>query len=1121
MKRTNPLLLVIASLCLAASLGAQTFIGANVGNPQLAGSVTSNPDGTLTIVGGGDDIWNASDNFYYYYTSVTGQVWEAKVRVRDLQGPDWWSKCELMVRVPDASGTPKGPDAFFAAMVTRTAGQNQLAPQWRATRGGGADWNAFDQTIAPPYPDAWLRITRSGSVLSMWHGTDGVNWTKYCDINTARTGWGFGQAFPDPLLVGVAVTAHNNTDPTGGIAVVSDLSVTVTPHVPTLTALTQVQDATTYVGCNAFFSFAATNSALANSPLGAGNYRWYKNDQLQTSANTAQYGFLAAAGDQGAKVYCTASLPGAATITSATGTVTVLAATEYEGVLKYEYFPGSSRAALLAGSYGPPARVSARTSSEAPWDYADNYGARLSGLFVPPADGNYTFFIAADDDADLYLGTNASPASAQLIAQEVGWSPRNNWVTMGGGPDGANMKKRSDLWSPDGMSYPGIMGYPLVGGQKYFIAAVHREGNGGDNLSILWKLASDPDPVDGDQPNLTGSQIRMLTWAPTYLNITQQPVDKTVFEGLDVVLSVAVTTDAELTPVYQWQRNQANLPGKNTPTISFPAVLADHGAKYRCVITLPGTGMSVTSDEITLTVQASVFITGLVKQEIWGPNNSSFTRVGVENDAYGPPNTSRFITVFDTSDFADNYVQRLSTWFRPPQNGNYVFLISSDDDCDLFVSTTDDPVDKRLVAQQTGWNGNREWSTATGQRSSASYTPDNGATYPYSGGITMNANQQYYIEAVHHEGAGGDNLSVYFLLLGDAVPANGTPSNLQGQRVGLKLPAPTSLALSSQPQDTSVSAWHQAIFTVGVTTDALYPPTYQWRKKGSAIANATTSVYSLLTSTNDNGASFDCIVTLSAYGSVTSAPALLTVRQDTQLVSGRLREEYFPAASLDALVYGNIGAPSQLNLWTIFESRTNIADNFSRRVSGFFIPDETADYVFLTSSDDASNVYISTDDQPRNKYLIAQQGNWNGARIWDTATGQRSSETWSPDGGMTMPYSAGIHLLAGNRYYIEGIHREGGGGDNFAVTFKKIGEANPADGTAPLLTGSLIAYMQAPPTLTITPSGANVVISWSPGGGHLESSPVLGPDAVWTSEGAANPRTLPATGAKYFKVVIP
>lgn len=1130
-------LAISAGLALwAVSAYGQAFTGADVGTPALPGSVTGTPPGVQTITGGGSDIWGTTDNFYYYYATVSAQEWDAVVRVQDLQGPDTWTKCELMVRWPDSSGTPKGPDPFIAAMTTRTGGQNQVAPQWRTSRGGNADWNALGQTVRPSYPDTWLRVTRVGSLFTMYYGTDGTTWTKYVDIDTAKTdlvgsdnGTTFGTPWPNTVLVGVAVTAHNDSDLSGGVATVSDLKITITPTTPTLSVVTDVQDTSAYVGGNAFFLFQATNTAIPNGYVG--DYQWYKNGSPVPNATASRYAFVAGPADEGAKIHCVASL-GAASVNSSTGTVTVLPATEYIGYLKYEQFRGQSRGAINSGNYGIPDNVWANNSGDGPYDYADNYASRMSGYFVAPTTGKYVFFVAADDDTDLYLSTDENPSNARLIAQEMGWSQRRYWISSGDG-NNANMK-RSDNWTPDeGATYPWGEGISLMASQKYWIATVHHEGGGGDNVGIYYKLLDDPDPTDGTPSNLTGDNIIMLTKPANTLNITKQPTDYTTYEGLKAVFSVAASTDAELTPLYQWQRNGVDMAGRTAPNLSFDAALADDGAKYRCVITVPPTGLTVTSDEATLKVNTSVWLPGLVKQEIWGPNNNSVTRAQVEAGSAGDPTSMQFLTMFDTSDFAENYVQRLVTYFVPKTTGKYVFLVSSDDDSDLFVSTDEDPANKQLVAQQTGWNANRNWSGATGQRNSDEFVdPTTGAT-PGFGGISMTAGKRYYIEGVHHEGTGGDNFAAYVMVYGDLAPADGTESNLRGDLIQLKLPAATRLEITQQPQSVTTHGWDQAVFSIEIDTDALYPPTYQWRRNGVNIPTATGKVYSLITEPSDSGAVFDCVVTLAAFGSTTSSPATLTVLGDAVFTPAKLKQEYFSGAAFDDVINGNVGAPTSVALWDIFEGAVDIADNYTRRVTGMFIPPVDGKYVFFTSSDDQSNFYISTDDKPSNKRLVAQQTGWNSTRTWNTdptgqaAVDQRRSDRWSPDGGTTVPYYEGIPLSQGVKYYIEGVHREGGGGDNFAVTFKLIDDVDPVDGDAPLLTGDVIGYMAAPaapekPTITVSSTGGNIRIEWTPAGGHLESSPALGPGATWTSEGTANPATLPISGgAKFFRVVVP
>ena len=72
------------------------------------------------------------------------------------------------------------------------------------------------------------------------------------------------------------------------------------------------------------------------------------------------------------------------------------------------------------------------------------------------------------------------------------------------------------------------------------------------------------------------------------------------------------------------------------------------------------------------------------------------------------------------------------------------------------------------------------------------------------------------------------------------------------------------------------------------------------------------------------------------------------------------------------------------------------------------------------------------------------------------------------------------------------------------------------------------AYVPTQPTLAIGlggPGGTNFVVSFTPTGGRLEWSPVVGPGAVWqpvTPDPYATPFIIPATNAsQFFRVVDP
>ncbi len=97
------------------------------------------------------------------------------------------------------------------------------------------------------------------------------------------------------------------------------------------------------------------------------------------------------------------------------------------------------------------------------------------------------------------------------------------------------------------------------------------------------------------------------------------------------------------------------------------------------------------------------------------------------------------------SNILDNYGQRMSGYFIPPTTGAYTFYIASDDESQLYLSTTDLVADKKLIAYVKGHCASRDWTSFPSQKSTA---------------ISLSAGQRYYIEALHKEGSGGDNLAV-------------------------------------------------------------------------------------------------------------------------------------------------------------------------------------------------------------------------------------------------------------------------------------------------------------------------------------------------------------------------
>jgi regulation of enolase protein 1 (concanavalin A-like superfamily) len=160
------------------------------------------------------------------------------------------------------------------------------------------------------------------------------------------------------------------------------------------------------------------------------------------------------------------------------------------GVLR-EYWtgvPGNLVADLLAAAsypHSPSGRDMLTRFEAVDWanpvaasTWADDYGQRIRGWIHPPATGDYIFWIAGDNRCEVYLAEDEQPATARRIALVPGWTAFREWTKY------AEQK-----------SAP----IRLVAGRRYYIEAVHKEGEGADSISVGWskpgELATAPSEV--------------------------------------------------------------------------------------------------------------------------------------------------------------------------------------------------------------------------------------------------------------------------------------------------------------------------------------------------------------------------------------------------------------------------------------------------------------------------------------------------------------------------------------------------------------------------------------------------------------------------------------------------
>ncbi len=113
--------------------------------------------------------------------------------------------------------------------------------------------------------------------------------------------------------------------------------------------------------------------------------------------------------------------------------------------------------------------------------------------------------------------------------------------------------------------------------------------------------------------------------------------------------------------------------------------------------------------------------------------------------------------------------------------------------------------------------------------------------------------------------------------------------------------------------------------------------------------------------------------------------------------------------------------PTLTDTLSSFQTQTNWADNYGDRVRGYLAPTVSGNYTLWIASDNNGELWLSSDANRNNKRKIAWVTGWTNPKEWNRYTSQRS---------------ATITLVAGNNYYIEALHKEGGGSDHLAVAWQ-------------------------------------------------------------------------------------
>jgi len=653
-----------------------------------------------------------------------------------------------------------------------------------------------------------------------------------------------------------------------------------------------------------------------------------------------------------------------------------------KGSILREYFanvPGYAISGIPVDS--TPTSTSQPTSFDGPRNIGDYYGERYRGYICVPVTGNYTFWISSDDNSELWLSTDANPAHKVKIAYVTGYTNYQQWD-----------KYASQQSAP----------INLIAGRKYYIEALHKEATGNDHITVGWQL-----PNGTLERPIPGNRLSPFTGFPNFepkISITN-PSDSSTFTAPVSITINAPASDSNGTIVAVEFYQGTTLLGKDsTAPYSFTWNNVAPGNYKLTAKAYDNGGATETSAAVTITVNGVQGCTasGSISRELW--SNVTGTGVNTIPVTTTPTSTSQ-VSLFEGSvNVGDNYGARYRGYICPPVSGNYIFWIASDDYSELWLSTNDNPSNKVRIAYVNGYTASRQWTKYTTQQSAQ---------------INLVAGQRYYIEALHKEAYGNDNLAVGWLL----------PNGVQERPIGGNRLSPYTTSGNQSPVVSITSPTNEQSFTapatITINANASDPDgnvtKVEFFHEGTKIGEDLSSPYSI-TWNNVTAGSYTLTAkaTDNEDAQTTSEQVAITVTNSGNCTASGtiLRELWTNVTGTTVSTIPINSTPNSTSQLSLFEGSINVDNNYGARYRGYLCAPSTGNYTFWIASDDYSELWLSTDDNPSNKVRIAYVNGFTASRQWTKYTTQQS---------------APITLEAGQRYYIEALHKEAYGNDNLAV----------------------------------------------------------------------------------------
>ena len=695
------------------------------------------------------------------------------------------------------------------------------------------------------------------------------------------------------------------------------------------------------------------------------------------------------------------------------------------------------------------------TGFESPVNWADNFGERVRGFLTPPVAGTYVFWIASDDNGELWLSTNDDPAQQALIASVPGWTGSGEWNKF-----------------PNQKSVP----ISLSAGKRYYIEALHKEGGGGDNLAVGWARPGQDTSVPSEV--IPGAVLAPWTNDPNYNSSPTLHVqaNATLAEAPAVLhLMATVSDDGKPFPTNPGNPQPGD-PHKlrwSWTEVSSPPESAGVGWSGNPTsgeaFTHPGSsnppGTEFTSDPTARFDVPGTYVLQFTASDGGRTNTGTMTVFIKSSGAYRSLGYA-YLSPVPRSEYSSPQTRYILLRFQDVASSNILNF-------NQFISVT---------------------GAVSGVHSGQTVLASDGRTVRYIMNSDFYPNEVVTVslKPVLRPGVPGSvsDYKFQFVISGrfpdpGQITARGDspPDNRKAR------------AFDGNPSTQWLDPFVPGAETGPSWIQFLYPGTETHIVTGYILASATNApaddpsdwnFYGVDSTGNQvlldhqSGKTFDRrsqSVTNFFSNSIdfrgyrleitgVRDPATATGVQlaEIQLLtaSGTVLREYW--TGINGTSVSDLTSdprfpdlPTGRDLLPTFEAPTDWADNYGTRVRGFLHPPRTGDYTFWIASDDGSELWLSTDDSPANRVKIASVPTWTGSREWGKDPAQKSTP---------------IALVAGQSYYIEALQKEGSGGDNLAVGWAKPGQ--PTDSPSQVIPGESLTPWVVTGGVSVRPNASSV-----------------------------------------------